>query len=401
MAKLDRLFMKMVESKCSDLHLTSGLKPYWRLHGEIKEIDGEEKICPINMKELLYEIIPRDLEDQFNQTHDVDFAYSLPGYGRFRANYFADLNGMNAVFRTIPDEILTADQLGLTEAIRDLCNLTKGLVLVTGPTGSGKSTTLAAMIDLINKTRNEHIITIEDPIEFVHPQQKCLIHQRQIGKHTTSFKRALKAALREDPDIVLVGEMRDLETIEIALETAETGHLVFGTLHTSTAASTVERIIQQFPGDKQDQVRQMLAGSLKGVIAQNLLKRADKPGRVAAQEILIINSAIANQIREGKTHQIESSMQIGKGEGMKLLNDSLEELIITGKVTVEEALSKSINKADLKMKVGHLGEIKKELDQNEEVKSSGYNKSAIDSALGGKHSFDSEFPKPKRKSMFL
>jgi twitching motility protein PilT len=263
---------------------------------------------------------------------------------RFRVNVFKDRKGVGGVFRTIPTEILTAEQLGLPPAILNLCNLSKGLVLVTGPTGSGKSTTLAAMIDYINKTRTDHIITIEDPIEFVHPNQKCLVNQREIPTHTTGFKKALRAALREDPDIVLVGEMRDLETIAIAIETAETGHLVFGTLHTTTAISTVDRIIDQFPADRQAQIRTMLSESIRGVIAQTLLKK-NGGGRVAALEVLIVNSAISNLIREGKTFQIASLMQTGKKLGMQMLNDSLLDLIKKKIVDPDEAYVKAVDKA--------------------------------------------------------
>ena len=250
------------------------------------------------------------------------------------------------MFRQIPEEILTCEQLNLPPAVRELCFLSKGLVVVTGPTGSGKSTTLAAMIDHINKNRADHILTIEDPIEFVHKDHKCLINQREVGSHTASFKRALKAALREDPDIVLVGEMRDLETIEIAIETAETGHLVFGTLHTTTAASTVDRIIDQFPADRQSQIRTMLSSSLKGVVAQTLCKKQGG-GRVAALEVLLVNSAVSSLIREGKTHQIVSSMQMGGKAGMRLLNDSLAQLVKEGTVAPEEAYIKAVDKDGL------------------------------------------------------
>ena len=290
MAWIDALFNRMVEVGASDLHMTSGTRPQFRLHGDIVPINECAEILPDQMRQILREISPDKNWRQFEEENDTDFAYELPGLARFRVNLFMDNRGPGAVFRVIPEEILSCDQLGLPEAVRELCYLSKGLVLVTGPTGSGKSTTLAAMIDLINATRSDHILTIEDPIEFVHKDKKCLINQRQVGGHTASFKRALKAALREDPDIVLVGEMRDLETIEIAIETAETGHLVFGTLHTTTAASTVDRIIDQFPADRQAQIRTMLSSSLKGVIAQTLCKKKGG-GRVAALEVLIANSA--------------------------------------------------------------------------------------------------------------
>jgi twitching motility protein PilT len=295
------------------------------------------------MKQVLKEICPPNVWKTFEEKCDADFAYEIEGLARFRSNFFMDNRGPGAVFRVIPEEILTFEQLGLPDAIRKLCYLSKGLVVVTGPTGSGKSTTLAAMVDHINKNRSDHIITIEDPIEFVHRDQRCLINQREVGEHTESFKRALKAALREDPDIVLVGEMRDLETIEIAIETAETGHLVFGTLHTTTAASTVDRIIDQFPADRQAQIRTMLSSSLKGVVAQTLCKKQGG-GRVAALEVLIVNSAVSSQIREGKTHQITSAMQMGGKEGMRLMNDSLCALVKQGKVAADEAYVKSVDK---------------------------------------------------------
>ena len=350
MAFIDRYFIMMVEKGASDLHLNSENTPMWRLNGDIEAIAEEEIITKAMAKNILYEIMSEENRNEYEHKYDTDFAYELKGFGRFRANIFKDRNGIGGVFRLIPEEILTAEQLNLPQSIIEMCMLTKGLVVVTGPTGSGKSTTLAAMVDYINRNRNEHIITIEDPIEFVHENKKCLINQREVKTHTSSFKSALRAALREDPDIVLVGELRDLETIEIAIETAETGHLVFGTLHTNTAASTVERIIQQFPEMKQAQIRQMLASSLKGVVAQNLLKKASGKGRVAALEILVGNQALSAQIRDGKTHQIQSTMQVGGKDGMVLLNDSLVKLVKDGVVTAQEALLKAVDKNDLKDK---------------------------------------------------
>ncbi|HZE89005.1 MAG TPA: PilT/PilU family type 4a pilus ATPase, partial [Verrucomicrobiae bacterium] len=270
-----------------------------------------------------------------------------PGIARFRCNLFMDRNGMGGVFRVIPHEIPSAEKLGLSKPILDLCNLSKGLVVVTGPTGSGKSTTLAAMMDHINRTRSAHVITIEDPIEFVYSTRKCLINQREIGAHTSGFRAALRAALREDPDIVLVGEMRDLETVAIAIETAETGHLVFGTLHTNTAASALDRMIDQFPTDRQSQIRVMLSESLRGVIAQTLCRRKTG-GRVAALEVLFINAAVSNLIREGKTFQIPSIMQTSKGAGMMTLNDALLDLVTKGLVDPLEAYAKSASKAEFK-----------------------------------------------------
>lgn len=350
MAFIDRFFIMMVEKGASDLHINSNNVPMWRLHGDILRLEDEGLITKDMANDILHEIMPDENKKEFEDKHDTDFAYELAGFGRFRANIFMDRNGIGGVFRLIPDKILTVEELNLPQAVLDMCMLTKGLVVVTGPTGSGKSTTLASMIDYVNRNRSEHIITIEDPIEFVHRNKKCLINQREVKTHTEGFKTALRAALREDPDIVLVGELRDLETIEIAIETAETGHLVFGTLHTNTAASTVERMIQQFPESKQAQIRQMLAGSLKGVVAQTLLKKSDNSGRVAALEILVGNQALSAQIRDGKTHQIQSTMQVGGKDGMVLLNDSLVRLVKEGVVTEEEALKKSVDKVELKDK---------------------------------------------------
>ena len=303
---------------------------------------------------LLDPITPDKNRQEFAEKHDTDFAYEIPGLARFRANMFMDRKGRGGVFRVIPTNILTAEQLGLSPAILGLCKLNKGLVLVTGPTGSGKSTTLCAMVDHINKTRQDHIITIEDPIEFVHDNKKCLINQREVHTHTAGFKQALRAALREDPDIVLVGEMRDLETVAIAIETAETGHLVFGTLHTTTAASTVDRVIDQFPADRQAQIRVMLSESLKGVISQTLCKKIGG-GRAAALEVLIVTPAISNLIREAKTFQIQSMMQVGKAVGMVTLNEALMELVTKKLVAPEEAYAKAVDKPAIETMMKRLG----------------------------------------------
>lgn len=340
---IDTYLKKMIEAGASDVHLTLGQPLIFRIDGDLRRM-SQNPISETLMEELLLPIMPEANKKEFAEIYDTDFAYEIPGVGRFRVNMFKDNYGVGAVLRQIPAEVLTADQLGLPPAIRKFCELHKGLVLVTGPTGSGKSTTLAAMIDLINKSRPDHILTIEDPIEFVHSQQKCLVNQREVGKHTGSFKRALKAALREDPDIVLIGELRDLETIHIALETAETGHLVFGTLHTNTAVSTIDRIIDQFPADQQSQIRTMVAASLKGVVAQTLIKKKGG-GRVAAQEILVPNDAVANMIREGKNHMIENHMQTQKQDGNMLLNECLVSLTKADKVEVKEAYHKAIDKA--------------------------------------------------------
>src|SRR5262245_27334209 len=342
---IDRLFTLMCDAKASDLHLSVGMKPLVRKDGEIKVLDDSAPAFDAeSMWAMLEPIIPERNREEFGRRHDTDFAYEIAGLGRFRSNIFMDRKGPGAVFRVIPSKILTAEALGLSPHVLKLCQLNKGLVLVTGPTGSGKSTTLCAMIDYINRTRRDHIITIEDPIEFVHENKQCLMNQREVHTHTDGFKDALRAALREDPDIVLVGEMRDLETVAIAIETAETGHVVFGTLHTTTAASTVDRVIDQFPTDRQAQIRIMLSESLKGVIAQTLCKKIGG-GRAAAVEVLIVTSAVSNLIREAKTFQIPSIMQVGKSVGMVSLNDALMDLVAKKLVAPEEAYLKSVDKA--------------------------------------------------------
>ncbi|HVR83240.1 MAG TPA: type IV pilus twitching motility protein PilT [Planctomycetota bacterium] len=346
MPALDELFRTMVEKKASDLHYSTGSTPFFRLQGEMTPVEGKLPISHEQARTVLWELMPEKNRAEFKERHDTDFAYELAGCGRLRANIFMDRNGIGGVFRLIPDKILTAEDLKLSEEIRKLAYLSKGLVLVTGPTGSGKSTTLCALIDLINQTRSAHIVTIEDPIEFVHSNKKCLINQREVRAHTQTFSSALRAALREDPDIVLVGEMRDLETTRIAIETAETGHLVFGTLHTNTAASTVDRLINQFPANEQEQIRQMLASSLRAVISQTLLKRISG-GRVAALEVLMATQAISSNIREGKTYQIPSAMQMGQKQGMMVLNDALVRLVKTKQVDPREAYLKALDKDDL------------------------------------------------------
>ncbi|MGC2238048.1 MAG: type IV pilus twitching motility protein PilT [Pyrinomonadaceae bacterium] len=343
-ARMDALFQQMAQVGASDLHMSVSMPPMVRKDGKMQRLQCNEGVlAPEAMKELLTSIMPAKNQEEFSKRNDTDFAYEIPSLARFRANIFADRKGMGGVFRIIPTKILTAEQLGLSQAIMNLCDLSKGLVVVTGPTGSGKSTTLCAMIDHINKKREDHIITIEDPIEFTHENQNCLVNQREVHNHTDSFKDALRAALREDPDILLVGEMRDLETVSIAIETAETGHLVFGTLHTTTACSTVDRIIDQFPADRQQQIRVMLSESLKGVISQTLLPKKGG-GRVAALEILIVTPAISNLIREGKTFQIPSAMQTGKQLGMVVLNDALMNLVQKGLVEPRDAYIKAVDK---------------------------------------------------------
>ncbi|HKA58872.1 MAG TPA: type IV pilus twitching motility protein PilT, partial [Gemmatimonadales bacterium] len=343
--KLVKLLKALVQSGSSDLHLRVGEPALFRTQGEIKRQSGDAMSVD-DLELLVPSIMPERNRAEWKQAGDTDFAYEIPGLARFRVNGARDRKGPVAVFRVIPAKVVTVDEMGISEEVQRLCYLTKGLVLVTGPTGSGKSTTLCALIDLINRTRTDHIITIEDPIEFVHENKKCLITQRQVHVHTDSFKTALRAALREDPDILLVGELRDLETIAIAIETAETGHLVFGTLHTTNAASTVDRIIDQFPADRQAQIRVMLSESLKGVISQTLCKKSSG-GRVAAREILLTTPAISNLIREGKTFQIPSLIQTSRKIGMVTMNDALLELVEKRQIDPDEAYRRSTEKAGI------------------------------------------------------
>ena len=340
---MDTLLRTLVSEGASDLHLRVSEPPILRKHGEMIRLEGHGKLTNEETEALLFSIMPDRNKKEFNEHADSDFAYEIEGIARFRANVLKDRKGMAGVFRVIPNVIVTADQLGVSHEVQNLCYLTKGLVLVTGPTGSGKSTTLCALVDLVNRSRNDHVITIEDPIEFVHENKGCIITQRQVGVHTDSFKSALRAALREDPDIILVGELRDLETVAIAIETAETGHLVFGTLHTTTAASTIDRLIDQFPADRQEQVRTMLSESLKGVVSQVLCKKIGG-GRVAAREILLVTPAISNLIREGKTFQVPSIMQTSKRIGMITMNDTLLDLVEHKLVEPKEAYMRSVDK---------------------------------------------------------
>jgi twitching motility protein PilT len=342
-AEMEELLERLVKEDASDLHLRPGEPPLLRVHGELKRMEGRGKLNGGMIESMVSSIMPERNRAEFKELNDTDFAHEVEGLARFRANAFREHHGAGAVFRVIPATVATVEQLGITPEVQNLCYLTKGLVLVTGPTGSGKSTTLGALIDLINRSRNDHVITIEDPIEFVHKNKKCLITQRQVGMHTASFKSALRAALREDPDIVLVGELRDLETISIALETAETGHLVFGTLHTTTAVGTIDRVIDQFPADRQEQIRVMLADTLKGVISQTLCKKIGG-GRVAAREILLSLPSVSNLIRENKAFQIQSVIQTSRRLGMVLLGDVLIDLVDQGLVEPKEAYMKSTDK---------------------------------------------------------
>lgn len=338
MAKLDELLTFAKQKNASDLHLTSGSAPYLRIHGQMVRLnyrDVSQEIC----HGLIFEILTENQKEQFIETRDLDFSYTLEGVGRFRVNVFMQRNGIGAAFRHIAEKILSVEELGLPEQLIDLIDVTEGLILVTGPTGSGKSTTLAALIHEINMNQRSHIITIEDPIEFVHPNNQSLINQREVGNHTESFHSALRAALREDPDIILVGEMRDLETISLAITAAETGHLVLGTLHTNSATKTVDRIIDVFPESQQAQIRTMLSESLRGVAAQALLPRADGEGRVPVVEILVNLPAVANLIREGKTFQIASAMQTKRSQGMLTFETSVNELIRQGLISRQDGMN--------------------------------------------------------------
>jgi twitching motility protein PilT len=343
MAEIDTYFREMKERGASDLHMVIGFPPLLRLRGELVPTEHPVLTAESN-KKILFEILPPDRQTYVEKNCDFDMAYELENTGRFRCNFFFQQRGIGAVFRIIPTKILTLEELNMPEAIKTIAEFRQGLVLVTGPTGSGKSTTLAAIIDYINHTRDGHIITIEDPLEFVHPNKKCLFSQREIGTHAKSFADALRVASREDPDIILVGEMRDLETISLALTCAELGILVFGTLHTNSAAKTIDRIINAFPSDQQEQTRTMLSESLKAVIAQQLLKTKDGIGRCAAVEILIGSSALASMIREGKISQISSIIQTGTSVGMQSMDHHLQKLIAEDKITREAAREKAIDK---------------------------------------------------------
>ena len=343
MAKIDAFFKLMNEQGASDLHLVAGSPPALRIRGEIERIKYKV-LDSDDLRGMLYEIAPEQKIKEFEEKGDIDFGYEIPGLARYRANFFMQKNGVGAVFREIPSTIMTAEQLGLPPVVSKLASLPRGLVLVTGPTGSGKSTTLAAIVDVANRVRKDHIITVEDPIEFVHQSQGCIVNHREVGVHTQSFATALRGALREDPDIILVGEMRDLETISLAVEAASTGHLVFSTLHTSSAYKTVDRVIEVFPSHEQPLIRSTLADGIRAVIAQTLFKRIDRKGRVVALEILIASPAVRNLIREGKTHQIPSMIQTGKKYGMILLDDSIMDLFQQGKISAEEAYAKANDK---------------------------------------------------------
>jgi len=349
-AQIDKLFRLLKERKGSDLHISVGAPPLIRISGDLTPVTNT--ILPQEeTKKLLYEIMTPYQQQKFEEIKEVDFAYALEGTGRFRANVFMQYRGIAAVFRIIPEQILTVEQLKCPPQIINFAKLHRGLVLCTGPTGSGKSTTLAALVDYVNSSRSEHIITVEDPIEFVHPNKKCLVNQRELHAHTDSFAAALRSALRQDPDVILVGEMRDLETIQLAMTAAETGHLVFGTLHTNSAAKTIDRIIDVFPAAQQGQVRSMLSESMKGVMAQTLLKKIGG-GRIAAIEILVGTPAIGNLIREGKTYQIPSVLQTSKSEGMQTVDMALLDLYEKKLITVNDCIDHASDKKVMRAQLG-------------------------------------------------
>ncbi len=344
MAKIDEFLAEVLKRKGSDLHFLAGDPPRLRVYGDLQALRPEPLKADF-VKETLYEIMPPKAVARFEEKEGADFAYAVPSLARFRVNVMRHLNGMGAVCRVIPSAALTLDELSMPESVRGLCRVNSGLILVTGKTGSGKSTTLAAMIDDINTRLNGHILTVEDPIEFVHMRKNCLISQREVGVHAPSFSDAVHSALREDPDVVLVGEMRDLETISVAVSAAEMGILVMGTLHTNGASATVDRIVNAFPADKQSHVRTMLSTSLRGVISQQLVPRAGQPGRVAALEILINTPAVANLIRQGKIDQLENTMQSGASFGMRTMDMAIQQLLDSRAITGRDAFRKAINKA--------------------------------------------------------
>ncbi len=357
MARIDAFFNLMFEQKASDLHLSAGNNPMLRINGELMRVD-HPPLDADDLKKMLYEIAPDYKIKVFEETGDVDFGYEIPNISRFRANFFQQKNGISAVFRQIPSKVLSFDDFEKFDAplpavLKKFTMLHKGLVVITGPTGSGKSTTLAAMVDYANKNRKDHIITLEDPIEFVHESKNCLVNHREVGLHTKSFAAGLRGALREDPDIILIGELRDLETIELALVAAATGHLVFGTLHTPSAAKTVDRIIDVFPAEQQNKIRATLSEALKGIVAQNLFKRIDRKGRVAALEILVFTTAIANLVREGKTHQIPGMIQVGKRLGNQPLDDAIMDHLKMKRISPEEAYDKCLDKKKFRSFLSH------------------------------------------------
>jgi twitching motility protein PilT len=341
--RIDEYLKDVLVKNGSDLHFVAGDPPRIRLYGDLQSL-REDRLEQDQVREALEEVMPRRAAQRLEQHDGADFAYTIPGVSRFRVNVFRHIGGLGAVFRAILSKALTLDELNMPQAVRSLCRVNNGLILVTGKTGSGKSTTLAAMIDDVNARVKGHILTIEDPIEFVHPRKNCLVSQREVGVHSPSFAEALHSALREDPDVVLVGELRDLETMSIAVTAAEMGILVMGTLHTNGAAPTVDRIVNAFPADKQAHVRTMLSTSLRGVVSQQLIQRANRKGRVAALEILVNTPAVSNLIRQGKLDQLENTMQSGSQHGMRTMDSAIQELLEHGVITGRSAYEKSLNK---------------------------------------------------------
>ncbi|RJK97181.1 type IV pilus twitching motility protein PilT [Vallicoccus soli] len=349
---LDTLLGHLLAVGGSDLHVTAGAPPMVRLRGDLLPVEGYERLLPQGIQRALYALMTQRQREKFEESLELDFAYAIPGVARFRVNVYRQRDAMGAVFRVIPFEIKRLEDLGVPEAVAQFAQLARGFVLVTGPTGSGKSTTLASLVDLANRTRRDHIMTVEDPIEFLHQHQSCIVNQREVGEDTWSFASALKHVLRQDPDIILVGELRDLETISIALTAAETGHLVFATLHTQDAAQTIDRVIDVFPANQQEQVRVQLAGSLQGIVCQTLCKTADQRGRAVATEVLVATPAIRNLVREGKTHQIYSAMQAGQQHGMHTMDQHLAELVRQGRITYDTGLEKCHHVEDFKRLAG-------------------------------------------------
>ncbi|MGL4173431.1 MAG: type IV pilus twitching motility protein PilT [Actinomycetota bacterium] len=351
---VNSLLTEMVDSGASDLHLTAGSPPMIRLRGELRPLGEHPKLQPPSLQRVLYAMLSQRQRERFETELELDFAYAVPGKARFRVNIYRQREALGAAFRLIPYEIKPLEALGIPPAVNNFAGLPRGLVLVTGPTGSGKSTTLAGIIDLANRTRKEHIMTVEDPIEFLHRHKGCIVNQREVGEDTKSFTNALKHALRQDPDIILVGEMRDLETISVALTAAETGHLVFGTLHTQDAAQTMDRVIDVFPSEQQQQVRVQLAGAIQGVVCQTLCKTRDGKGRAVATEVMVATPAIRNLVREGKTHQIYSAMQAGAQHGMHTMDQHLAELVRTNQITYEHGLEKCHHVEDFNRLLGRI-----------------------------------------------
>jgi len=351
---LTAVLTAMMAKGASDLHLTAGAPPTIRLHGELRPLEGFGPMAPVAIQQAVFAVLTQKQRARFEEHLELDLSYAVPGLARFRLNVYRQRESVGAAFRVIPFEIKPLEALGVPASVNAFASLPRGLVLVTGPTGSGKSTTLASLIDLANRTRRDHIMTVEDPIEFLHKHKSCLVNQREVGEDTQSFATALKHVLRQDPDIILVGELRDLETISVAITAAETGHLVFATLHTQDAAQTIDRLIDVFPGDQQAQVRAQLGGAIQGVVCQTLCRTADGQGRAVATEVLVATPAIRNLIREGKTHQIYSSMQAGAQHGMHTLDQHLAELVRTGRVTYEQALEKCHHVEDFKRLAGRV-----------------------------------------------